>query len=119
MATVSLQLIDSAPSVTVEAPAQAARAAGLRYVSDDRPGFGRRRCGKGFTYLDESGDRISDRAELKRLKALVIPPAWEAVWICPFPTVTCWLLGAMPRGARCTATILTGDKFATRPSLTD
>ncbi|MFQ4139506.1 DNA topoisomerase IB [Nodosilinea sp. PGN35] len=85
MATVSLQLIDTAPSVTVEAPAQAARAAGLRYVCDDRPGFGRRRCGRGFTYLDESGDRISDPAELKRLKALVIPPAWEQVWICPFP----------------------------------
>lgn len=85
MATVSLQRIDNAPSVTVESPAQAARAAGLRYVSDDRPGYGRRRCGKGFTYLDESGDRISDPAELKRLKALVIPPAWEQVWICPFP----------------------------------
>ncbi|MEA5448481.1 DNA topoisomerase IB [Leptolyngbya sp. CCNP1308] len=73
------------PSVTIAEPAQAARSAGLRYVCDDRPGFGRRRCGKGFTYLDEGGDRISDTAELKRLKALVIPPAWEDVWICPFP----------------------------------
>lgn len=85
MAKVSPQLISTVSSVTVEAPAQAARAAGLRYVCDDRPGFGRRRCGKGFTYLDEAGDRISDTAKLKRLKALVIPPAWEDVWICPFP----------------------------------
>ncbi|PSN12442.1 DNA topoisomerase I [filamentous cyanobacterium CCT1] len=91
MVTVSQQLADSAdselalPSVIIEEPAQAAKSAGLRYVSDDRPGFGRRRCGKGFTYLDRKGDRISDPDELKRLKALVIPPAWEDVWICPYP----------------------------------
>ncbi|WP_081973034.1 DNA topoisomerase IB [Leptolyngbya sp. KIOST-1] len=71
--------------VTTEAPIQAARAAGLRYVSDGRPGLGRRRCGRGFIYFDAKGDRISDPAELKRLKALVIPPAWEEVWICPYP----------------------------------
>ena len=91
MVTVSQQLADSAdselalPSVIIEEPAQAAKSAGLRYVSDDRPGFGRRRCGKGFTYLDRKGDRISDPDELKRLKAIVIPPAWEEVWICPYP----------------------------------
>jgi DNA topoisomerase-1 len=91
MVTVSPPVADSAdselalPSVTIEEPAQAARSAGLRYICDDRPGFGRRRCGKGFTYFDEAGDRIADPAELKRLKALVIPPAWEQVWICPFP----------------------------------
>ncbi|MGB3135789.1 MAG: DNA topoisomerase IB [Nodosilinea sp.] len=73
------------PSVTVEAPARAACAAGLRYVSDDSPGLGRRRWGRGFSYLDEAGDRITNRSELKRLKALAIPPAWEDVWICPFP----------------------------------
>ncbi|HZG37709.1 MAG TPA: DNA topoisomerase IB [Nodosilinea sp.] len=90
MVTVSPQLADSAdselalPSVTIEEPAQVARAAGLRYVCDDCPGWGRRRSGKGFTYFDQAGDRISDPAELKRLKGLVIPPAWENVWICPF-----------------------------------
>jgi DNA topoisomerase I len=87
----SPQLIECAdpnlalPSVPVEAPAQSARAAGLRYVGDDCPGWGRRRCGRGFMYFDEGGDRITDPAEIKRLKSLAIPPAWQAVWICPFP----------------------------------
>ncbi|MBE9156068.1 DNA topoisomerase IB [Nodosilinea sp. LEGE 06152] len=91
MVSASRQLADSAdadlalPPVIIEEPAQAAKSAGLRYVSDDRPGLGRRRCGKGFTYLDRKGDRISDPDELERLKALVIPPAWEEVWICPYP----------------------------------
>lgn len=91
MATTSPPLVDSAAptlalsSVTVEEPAQSARAAGLRYVCDDCPGWGRRRSGKGFIYFDEKGDRISDPDKLKRIKALVIPPAWKTVWICPSP----------------------------------
>ena len=37
---------------------------------------------KGFVYIDEDGDRIDDDAEIERIKALVIPPAWNDVWIC-------------------------------------
>jgi DNA topoisomerase I len=62
----------------------AASAAGLRYISDSTPGIERRRWGKGFTYLAPSGERIRDTKTLKRIKALVIPPAWEKVWIAPF-----------------------------------
>lgn len=87
MVTFPVDTVDSELALTavaIEEPAQAARSAGLRYVCDDRPGWGRRRCGKGFTYFDERGDRISDPDRLKRIQALVIPPAWETVWICPF-----------------------------------
>ena len=65
--------------------AQAVRAAGLRYVSDRMPGISRRRAGRGFTYRAPDGRPIEDRAELARIKALAIPPAWTDVWICPHP----------------------------------
>lgn len=65
-------------------PADSAKAAGLRYVSDERPGFTRRRRGKGFVYLDKQGNVIRAEAELARLRALAIPPAWTEVWVCPY-----------------------------------
>jgi DNA topoisomerase IB len=57
----------------------------LRRVDCSRPGITRRRRGRGFEYLDESGVRIGDVDMLDRIRALVIPPAWENVWICPYP----------------------------------
>ena len=51
-------------------PAAAARAAGLRYVSDTMPGITRRRAGKAFAYHDPDGRLIKDRAELARIKRL-------------------------------------------------
>jgi DNA topoisomerase-1 len=64
-------------------PPAAARAAGLRYVHDDRPGIRRDKQGDGFRYLDAGGDPVTDEATLGRIKSLVIPPAWTDVWICP------------------------------------
>jgi len=64
-------------------PVVSAREAGLRYVSDDTPGIRRVRRGKGFSYSAPDGCTIRDNAELKRVRALVIPPAWTDVWICP------------------------------------
>ncbi len=61
-----------------------AKAAGLRYVSDSMPGIRRKRSGTGFSYYDVDGSLIRDRVALKRFRALVIPPAWTQVWICPF-----------------------------------
>jgi DNA topoisomerase-1 len=49
------------------------------------PGIRRRRRGKGFEYLDESGNRITEPSVLERIRELAIPPAWEEVWICPYP----------------------------------
>ena len=56
----------------------------LRRADCSSPGIGRRRAGRGFVYLDESGNRIKDRTTLERIKSLVIPPAWESVWVCPY-----------------------------------
>jgi DNA topoisomerase-1 len=64
-------------------PIESAQIAGLRYVTDDIPGIQRQRCGKGFTYLDAKGKRISDPQERHRIEALGIPPAYTHVWICP------------------------------------
>jgi DNA topoisomerase-1 len=57
----------------------------LLYVTDTMPGIRRRRHGRGFTYTDPEGNVIRDRAMLRRFRALVIPPAWTEVWICPSP----------------------------------
>ena len=43
----------------------------------------RRRRGPTFSYYDPNGRFVRDRLELKRIRALAIPPAWERVWICP------------------------------------
>ncbi|HEX3456331.1 MAG TPA: hypothetical protein VHR97_00100 [Candidatus Baltobacteraceae bacterium] len=61
----------------------AARDAGLRYVEDRRPGITRRRHGKHFAYFNPDGSPVREDAELNRIKALAIPPAYERVWISP------------------------------------
>ncbi len=72
----------AAPDVVTD-PAASARAAGLRYVTDEGPGIHRRRAGKGFVYHDEGGAVVRDPATLARIRALAIPPAWTGVWIAP------------------------------------
>jgi DNA topoisomerase-1 len=62
-------------------PALVAKEAGLSYSHVDRPAITRHRAGKGFSYRDPKGTRISDLKTLARIKALVIPPAWQDVWI--------------------------------------
>ena len=64
-------------------PRETADMAGLRYVSDDRPGIRRRKAGKGFVYLDPNGARLSNENTIRRVKSLAVPPAWTDVWICP------------------------------------
>lgn len=60
-----------------------AKAAGLRYVDSEEPGWQRKPWGRGFTYLDLDGNHLGDGAERDRIEQLVIPPAWTDVWICP------------------------------------
>lgn len=74
-----------APANTIpnSEPTVAAKAAGLRYVTDDKPGIAREKRGDAFRYLDKDGKAVDDEATLSRIKALVIPPAWTDVWICP------------------------------------
>jgi DNA topoisomerase-1 len=57
----------------------------LRRVDCSGPGIRRRRRGKGFEYLDEDGRRIAEPSVIERIRELAIPPAWEDVWICPYP----------------------------------
>ena len=57
----------------------------LRRSDPGGPGLARRRCGKGFQYLDEQGERITDAELVARITGLVIPPAWREVWISPDP----------------------------------
>src|SRR6202023_2176002 len=66
-------------------PAESARAAGLRYVSDQGPGIRRKRVGKAFSFIATDGRLVRDRETVRRIKSLVIPPAWTDVWICPDP----------------------------------
>jgi DNA topoisomerase I len=57
----------------------------LRRSDCSGPGITRRRRGKGFEYRDEDGRRITEEEVLVRIRELGIPPAWEDVWICPYP----------------------------------
>jgi DNA topoisomerase-1 len=66
-------------------PVLSAREAGLRYVSDTRPGIRRQMGRLGFKYLDTSGRVIRNTQEIARINKLAIPPAWTDVWICPDP----------------------------------
>ena len=67
------------------APEDSAKEAGLRYTNDSRPGIRRIRRGSSFRYLASDGKTIRDAGELRRIKSLVIPPAWKDVWISPDP----------------------------------
>ena len=75
-------------------PGEMARAAGLRYSTDRRPGITRRRAGRGFSYRDPDGSLVRDPETLARIRSLAIPPAWSEVWICPSP------LGHLQAGGR-------------------
>ena len=66
----------------IQDPEAAARAAGLIYVDTEDAGITRRRRGKGFSYAGPDGRPVTG-AERERVEALVVPPAWDEVWICP------------------------------------
>lgn len=58
----------------------------LTHSCDADRGIHRQRRGKGFTYVDDGGARVTDQETLARIRSLVIPPAWTDVWICLEPT---------------------------------
>lgn len=57
----------------------------LYYTTDKRPGLMRQKIGKNFKYYDSDGKKIASPVSLNRIKNLMIPPAWENVWICDSP----------------------------------
>jgi DNA topoisomerase I len=69
----------------IQDPRKSARAAGLRYVSDDSLGITRKPRRDGFAYYDADGKIVKNSTELKRIRSLAIPPAWKDVWICSHP----------------------------------
>ncbi len=71
----------------------------LRRTSPDQPGWSRRRAGKGFVFLDQHGARLSGE-DAERCRALVIPPAWRDVWICPHPRGHLQAVGTDEAGRR-------------------
>lgn len=72
-----LEKIGSDPKIT-------AKAVGLRYSLKSDKGYYRKRKANGFSYMDENGHTVKDKEVLERIIKLVIPPAWENVWISPF-----------------------------------
>ena len=72
-----LEKIGSNPKIT-------AKAIGLRYLLKSDKGYYRKRKANGFSYIDENGYTVKEKETLDRIKKLVIPPAWEHVWISPF-----------------------------------
>ncbi len=71
----------------------------LRTVSPNTPGWTRRRVGKGFLYLDSDGERLNGE-HVERVTSLVIPPAWQQVWICPYPNGHIQVVGTDDAGRR-------------------
>lgn len=66
----------------IKNPVKTAEAVNLIYLGDNNPGIERMQKGGSFEYYYE-GKKISDEETLMRIKKLVIPPAWQNVWICP------------------------------------
>jgi DNA topoisomerase-1 len=76
----------SAPTVTtlpVPDEVQSAKQAGLRYTIPTGPGIRRVRSGEAFRYIGPDDKAVDDPDTLARIRSLVIPPAWDAVWISP------------------------------------
>ena len=72
----------------------------LRRSDPSRPGLTRRRVGRGWVYVDASGQKVTDPEVLARIRGLVIPPAWRDVWICPHPNGHIQAVGTDAAGRR-------------------
>ena len=81
-------------------PVADARAAGLRYITDHRPGLKRHKTTDGFRYTDAHGAPVQDEPTLARIKSLVIPPAWNEVWISPLANGHLQATGRDARGRK-------------------
>jgi DNA topoisomerase I len=74
--------------------------AGLVHVDEDEPGITRRRAGRGWLYFAPDGTRITDRAEIDRLNAIALPPAYTDAWFCQRPDGHLLARGTDARGRR-------------------
>ncbi len=81
-------------------PEAVAEDAGLRYVSDDSPGYTRKKRGAKFVYFDTAGKEVKDETRILRLNRLAIPPAYKDVWICLSPNGHLQATGRDDRGRK-------------------
>ena len=72
----------------------------LRHSSDDEPGYSRQQKGRSWAYFDEHGQRVSDRAEIDRLNAIALPPAYVDAWFCKDPNGHLQATGRDSRGRK-------------------
>ena len=86
--------------MTAGEPLESARKAGLRYMTDDHPGFRRQKVRGGFRFIGLDGKPLTDRAEIARIKALAIPPAYRDVWIAPIRNAHLQATGRDARGRK-------------------
>jgi DNA topoisomerase-1 len=86
--------------VTASEPLESARKAGLRYMTDDRPGIRRLKVRGSFRYVGLDGKPLTDRAAIARIKSLAIPPAYTDVWIAPIPNAHVQATGRDARGRK-------------------
>jgi DNA topoisomerase-1 len=72
----------------------------LRHSSDDEPGYSRQLKGRSWAYFDEHGKRVTDRAEIDRLNAIALPPAYVDAWFCKDPDGHLQATGRDSRGRK-------------------
>ncbi|SFQ31354.1 DNA topoisomerase IB [Amycolatopsis arida] len=72
----------------------------LRRSDPNTSGIRRQRRGRGFRYLAADGTPVTDPELLRRIRGLVIPPAWRDVWICPHPAGHIQAVGVDDAGRR-------------------
>jgi DNA topoisomerase-1 len=65
-------------------PQNTAKTVGLKYTTNRDEGYFRIKKNNSTFFIDQNKKRIKDKAILSRIKSLVIPPAWEKVWIAAF-----------------------------------
>jgi DNA topoisomerase-1 len=88
------------PELLLQSGERAALEARLEYADLNAPGWTRKKRGKGFSYQDERGRRITSESALARIRKLAIPPAWTNVWISPSPLAHVQATGRDARGRK-------------------
>jgi DNA topoisomerase-1 len=88
------------PEAGLAPPEEAAEEAGLRYVTDDRPGITRERKRETWIYRQPDGTEVTSERTIRRIERLVIPPAWTDVWICTDPIGHLQATGRDARGRK-------------------
>lgn len=84
----------------IKDPVASAKEAGLRYFREDQLTIRRQKRGPNFYYVDEEGDKITDEDTLKRIRSMVLPPAWTNVIISPRPNSHLQAIGVDEKGRK-------------------